>query len=279
MEYFDIDKKFEDMRYKIIREVDNRLSKILSPIEINEDIYFEGKKVRNCFHSEFNQYRSELSNTISNVNTFEQKVLDSLEMVNSELVQVNKDICLIKGNIDILFNKVKSTEDKLIQIEVSSSSSIKNVNESITLLQNNSPQLYKDIQNNALMITKQSKNIEAINLELSEQIKSLEKTLSNKMKITAESINDIILNFNKEIDHFESHILNEHNSFINFSKSSNDDHINKIKSIISYLTNDIELLRNKCDYNDNSIHKLRSDVFNSIQTIEEFFLNQKIKIF
>lgn len=282
MDYVDIEKKLEDMQSKIMNEIDIRLSKILAPNDLDNDngSYFEGKKVRNCFHSEFNQYRTELANTISNTNEFEQKVIDSFNMINSELVQVNKEISVIKGSIDILFNKVKESEDKLFQIDsasASSTSSISSVNDSIGQVRNIINRLSSDIQANGLIINNQTKSIESIRSELSEQIKALDKALNYKMKSTAESVYDIVGNFNKEIDHFESHILTEQSSFINLAKSTNEEHINKLRSIVSYLTSDVDLLRNKCDYNDNSIHKLRSDVFNSLQLTEEFVLNKKIK--
>lgn len=279
MDYADIEKKLEEMQSKIMNEIDIRLSKILASNDLDNDngSNFEGKKVRNCFHSEFNQYRTELANTISNVNEFEQKVIDSFNMITSELVQVNKEISLIKGSIDILFKKVKESEDKLFQIDSASTSSISSVNDSIDQVRNIINRLSSDIQANGLIINNQTKSIESIRSELSEQIKALDKALNYKMKSTAESVYDIVGNFNKEIDHFEFHILTEQSSFINLAKRTNEEHINKLKSIVSYLTSDVDLLRNKCDYNDNSIHKLRSDVFNSLQLTEEFVQNKKIK--
>lgn len=279
MDYADIEKKLEEMQSKIMNEIDIRLSKILASNDLDNDngSNFEGKKVRNCFHSEFNQYRTELANTISNVNEFEQKVIDSFNMITSELVQVNKEISLIKGSIDILFKKVKESEDKLFQIDSASTSSISSVNDSIDQVRNIINRLSSDIQANGLIINNQTKSIESIRSELSEQIKALDKALNYKMKSTAESVYDIVGNFNKEIDHFEFHILTEQSSFINLAKRTNEEHINKLRSIVSYLTSDVDLLRNKCDYNDNSIHKLRSDVFNSLQLTEEFVQNKKIK--
>ena len=76
--------------------------------------------------------------------------------------------------------------------------------------------------------------------------------------------------FKKEIEHFENHILSEHDKFIQFIQNHFDEQNNSLKKLFDYNTEDIDLLKARTDNLENSIKKLRTDVFKGINETEEF---------
>ena len=66
-------------------------------------------------------------------------------------------------------------------------------------------------------------------------------------------------NQNKEIDNFETHVLSEHESFTKVVRVSIEEDTNKMKGYFEYTKEDVELIRNRCSYIENSLNKQIKD--------------------
>ena len=76
--------------------------------------------------------------------------------------------------------------------------------------------------------------------------------------------------FNKELDSFENHVLNEHKKFIDYIQSNWEEHNSANKKLYDYIIQDIEILKTKNETAEELIKKLRNDVFKSLNDSEDF---------
>ena len=110
--------------------------------------------------------------------------------------------------------------------------------------------------------------------EIECNINCVNQDLNKKLMLLKESLITQLNNQNKEIENFETHQMNEYDTFNSQVRGTINDHISQLKSIYEYTNKDIDLLRNKHEYLVNSINKLRQDVFESIKESDNFLLNK-----
>ena len=110
--------------------------------------------------------------------------------------------------------------------------------------------------------------------EIKNKIQTVDDELNKKMRQLKETLIKQLNTQNKEIDHFETHILSEYENFMKIVRISNEENITKMKSYFEYSKEDVELIRNKNTYIENSVNKLRSDIYNTIQETEKFILSK-----
>ena len=111
------------------------------------------------------------------------------------------------------------------------------------------------------------KKMDDIILELSSKMKNIIQKNNNEVNDNNNKKHDY---FKKEIEHFENHILSEHDKFIQFIQNHFDEQNNSIKKLFDYNSEDIDILKARTENLENSIKKLRTDVFKGINETEEF---------
>ena len=69
----------------------------------------------------------------------------------------------------------------------------------------------------------------------------------------------------KEISNFEQHILEEYENFTKFITNILNQNVDKVKSMNEYLNSDIEIIKNKNHYLEETLLKMREDVYDSLE--------------
>ena len=70
---------------------------------------------------------------------------------------------------------------------------------------------------------------------------------------------------NKEITNFEQHVLGEYENFTKFITNILNQNIDKIKSMNEYLNSDVEIIKNKNQYLEETLLKLREDIYDTLK--------------
>ena len=79
---------------------------------------------------------------------------------------------------------------------------------------------------------------------------------------------------NKEISNFEQHFLLEYENFTKFITDILNQNIDKIKSMNEYMNSDIEIIKNKNQYLEETLLKLREDVYDSMEKNIKYVLDK-----
>ena len=79
---------------------------------------------------------------------------------------------------------------------------------------------------------------------------------------------------NKEITNFEQHFLMEFENFTKFITDILNQNIDKIKSMNEYMNSDIEIVKNKNQYLEETLLKMREDVYDSMEKNIKYVLDK-----
>ena len=225
--------------------------------------------------NEFMQYRTELNTLLTKLSFTEINFDKKFEDLSKEIQELRQDISLIRSTIDDISTHYTSLEDTNIQFKSEVESNFKQINEQLTKIINLDITKQGELLNGLSskyqnLLIQSEKNV----TEIKNKIQTVDDELNKKMRQLKETLIKQLNTQNKEIDHFETHILSEYENFMKIVRISNEENITKMKSYFEYSKEDVELIRNKNTYIENSVNKLRSDIYNTIQETEKFILSK-----
>lgn len=225
--------------------------------------------------NEFMQYRTELNSLLTKLSFTEINFDKKFEDLSKEIQELKQDISLIRSTIDDISTHYTSLEDTNIQFKSEVESNFKQINEQLTKIINLNITKQGELLNSLSskyqnLLIQSEKNV----TEIKNKIQTVDDELNKKMRQLKETLIKQLNTQNKEIDHFETHILSEYENFMKIVRISNEENITKMKSYFEYSKEDVELIRNKNIYIENSVNKLRSDIYNTIQETEKFILSK-----
>lgn len=225
--------------------------------------------------NEFMQYRTELNTLLTKLSFTEINFDKKFEDLSKEIQELKQDISLIRSTIDDISTHYTSLEDTNIQFKSEVESNFKQINEQLTKIINLDITKQGELLNSLSskyqnLLIQSEKNV----TEIKNKIQTVDDELNKKMRQLKETLIKQLNTQNKEIDHFETHILSEYENFMKIVRISNEENITKMKSYFEYSKEDVELIRNKNTYIENSVNKLRSDIYNTIQETEKFILSK-----
>lgn len=287
----EISKTFENLHNNISNDMNIKNNALIKYLEsckasysnnlkdnINDEYVFINQpnvKYDKYIKNEFMQYRTELNSLLTKLSFTEINFEKRFEDISKEIQNIKKDISLIKSSIDDISTNFTSFDDTNIQFKSEVESNFKQINEQLTKITNSDIAKQGELLNNLTseyqnLLIQSEKNV----TEIKNKIQTVEDELNKKIRQLKETLIKQLNNQNKEIDHFETHILSEYENFMKIVRISNEENICKMKSYFEYSKEDVELIRNKNTYIENSVNKLRSDIYNTIQETEKFILSK-----
>ena len=216
----------------------------------------------------FNKYKFELNNLNKRIDMFENNYDKKLKEMSNKIDDITKLVNNMKILNNDLNNKINEINNRINKIEKGE------ISNKIKILENN----IKDIVLNYK--EKDEKNeidLNNINENLS-YLKNEIASLSEKYINEIEEIKNNFINKNeieiKEITNFENHLLGEHENFTKFMTNVLNQNVDKLKSMNEYLNNDVQIVKNKNKYIEDTLLKLREDVFDSINKNSKYILDK-----
>ena len=248
-------------------------------MSIDTQIEDKFTKIEEMITNEFKQYHSELNSNVVKIEFIEKKMNESFTTMKNDIVNIVKEINYMKKDMEQFKTFRKTTVQNFQSFQkdfIKNDEIISQFSSKIDLLISD---LESKMKNYNDLFTNHTNDLEGIKNDIFNQFKEINGTIANKMKNFIDNTTNQIDCNNKEIDHFEKHIISEHEKFINFIQNHLDEQNGNIRKLFDYVNDDIDMLKSKGDTMENLMKKLRADVFNSINETEEFLQKKYESIF
>ena len=297
-------RKEEDQKCRQLYEIISNQIKEIKETQPNESFnkrFITLKdQLRNIIDSKIDEKMIEnkniLENQYMNIKASEETIIKKQENVFNhykfELNNLNKRIDLLENNYNKRINEISYQIEEITKIINNMKICNNDLNNRINEINNNMNKLDKgDIRKIKIL----ENNIKDINLNYKEKEEKNEIDLNNinenlsYLKNEIGSISEKYLNEieeiktnlinqkeieTKEMSNFEQHLLGEYENFTKFITNLLNKNIEKIKSMNEYLNSDVEIVKNKNKYIEETLLKLREDVFDSMDKNSKFILDK-----
>ena len=265
-------KRFISLKDQLINMIDSKIDeKMIENKNILENQYMNIKASEETMikkqENVFNHYKFELNNLNKRIDLLENNYNKRINEISFQIEEITKLINNMKICNNDLNNRINEINNNMNKLDKGDIKKIK-------ILENN----IKDINLNYK--EKEEKNeidLNNINENLS-YLKNEIGSISEKYLNEIEEIKTNLINQKeietKEMSNFEQHLLGEYENFTKFITNLLNKNIEKIKSMNEYLNSDVEIVKNKNKYIEETLLKLREDVFDSMDKNSKFILDK-----
>ena len=265
-------KRFISLKDQLINMIDSKIDeKMIENKNILENQYMNIKASEETMikkqENVFNHYKFELNNLNKRIDLLENNYNKRINEISYQIEEITKIINNMKICNNDLNNRINEINNNMNKLDKGDIRKIK-------ILENN----IKDINLNYK--EKEEKNeidLNNINENLS-YLKNEIGSISEKYLNEIEEIKTNLINQKeietKEMSNFEQHLLGEYENFTKFITNLLNKNIEKIKSMNEYLNSDVEIVKNKNKYIEETLLKLREDVFDSMDKNSKFILDK-----
>ena len=265
-------KRFISLKDQLINMIDSKIDeKMIENKNILENQYMNIKASEETMikkqENVFNHYKFELNNLNKRIDLLENNYNKRINEISFQIEEITKIINNMKICNNDLNNRISEINNNMNKLDKGDIRKIK-------ILENN----IKDINLNYK--EKEEKNeidLNNINENLS-YLKNEIGSISEKYLNEIEEIKTNLINQKeietKEMSNFEQHLLGEYENFTKFITNLLNKNIEKIKSMNEYLNSDVEIVKNKNKYIEETLLKLREDVFDSMDKNSKFILDK-----
>ena len=270
-----IDSKLIESKKQLELQYINNIEKINKNKTIEN---LESKKLDN----EFGQYRSELNSLYKKVESIDNMYDKKMKEISNKIEDIyNKNSSFIIEN-DNLINRINDLNIIINQIQQDQRNNLNKINndfqEQINIVNNDLENKIKNIHITTLD-NEQKKNSDLNTIDtnlclLKDDFSSLSKNYLREIDELKRSLNKQNTLKDKEISNFEQHILEEYENFTKFITDILNKNVDKVKSMNEYLSSDIEIIKNKNQYLEETLLKMRDDIYDSLEKNVKYALDK-----
>ena len=214
-----------------------------------------------------NKYEIEKTNkTIEIMNKTYDKKLEEISDQIKELYDYNQTVS----------NKIKEIDTILSSFQNDLNKIKKEIKKEIEEINNNINNKIYSIKNN-IIYDKNNNDLINIDNNLSLLKSDFDSLSNNYLKEIYDLKNDLNQHNElkeKEMENFEQHFITEYENFTKFITDILNQNTDKIKSMNDYMNSDIEIIKNKNKYLEETLLKLREDVYDSIKQNIKYVLDK-----
>ena len=242
----------------------------------SNDLNFNDKN-NNKINSEFVQYRTNLNEIKHNLNEFKKNYCSNNEEIKNNVTTIDKDISYIKETFEDISSRYNELENHIqynndIQMKCYNDLNCK-LNELYNTINEKQDQI-NNVKNFENIFNKKFDDLNNLINNINSCIQKNNFDLNNKIKTLKETLLNQINNQFEEINKFEQNMCNNFDKFKLKIYSILEQNTDEIKSICDYTNTDINLLRNRNQYLEKTMDKLRNDVFDSIKESDNFMFKK-----
>ena len=242
----------------------------------SNDLNFNDKN-NNKINSEFVQYRINLNEIKHNLNEFKKNYCSNNEEIKNNVTTIDKDISYIKETFEDISSRYNELENHIqynndIQMKCYNDLNCK-LNELYNTINEKQEQI-NNVKNFENIFNKKFDDLNNLINNINSCIQKNNFDLNNKIKTLKETLLNQINNQFEEINKFEQNMCNNFDKFKLKIYSILEQNTDEIKSICDYTNTDINLLRNRNQYLEKTMDKLRNDVFDSIKESDNFMFKK-----
>ena len=234
------------------------------------------------FNQRFEIWKDQLINMMENRNKIEiinlNKKIDLIEKnANGRINEIYEkldDINKMQNHLNIFNNqineKIKDINSKINMIDKEKETDINRVKNLETKVQNINLNYKENEEKNVIDLSNITENLSY----LKDEFESFSRNYINEIeeiKINIKRQEEIK---NKEMLNFEKHLLGEYDNFTKFMIDVLNKNVDKIKSMNEFMNSDVEIVKNKNKYIEETMLKLREDLFDSMDKNSKFILDK-----
>ena len=269
----DISDDFKKKNTEFVQIIENNMkSHKFNPLSLsfnstNEDTFTRMQKM---IDNEFTKYKSELNSNILKTEYHSKKLIDIVNKYSDDFNGIQKEIQVLKNENEQLKTFRVQTIDEINKIKDNNLKQDNSFENFIKKMDNILLELGGKMRNYDDIFRNHTNNFELIKNDFFNQFKDMNNIIKRNNKELNDNFENKIDICNKEIENFENHILSEHDKFVKFIQNNFDEQNSSLKRLFDYANEDIEILKGKIENLDDSIKKLRIEVFKGINQTEEF---------
>ena len=229
------------------------------------------------------QLEMQYINNIDKINinkNIEKDFYEKEKQNKSEIENTNKKIELINNSFD---TKIHEISEQLKEIDVIISSMQKEQKSIKNEINRKIEELNKRISNQMNLLTNSiisKKNNNELN-NIDNNLSSLKNDFNSLSNNYLKEINDLKNDLEqknslkeKEMINFEEHFISEYENFTKFMTDVLNKNVENQKSMTEYINSDIEIIKKKNEYLEETLLRLREDVYDSIKKNIKYVLDK-----
>ena len=262
-------KRFASMKEQLINVIDSKIGEKMVELKnkLELDIKADEDSIIKKQENVFNHYKFELNNLNKRIDLLENSVNKRIRDVSNKVEEKSKlmkNLKIFNNNITNKINNINNRINRIEQEEITKikilSNNIKDINLNYKENEEKNNIDLNNINENLSFLKNEFASFSKKNISEFEEIKN---NLSNQKEID-----------NNEIMNFEKHLLGEYENFTKFITDALNQNIDKIKSMNEFLNSDIEIVKNKNKYIEETLLKLREEVYDTLNKNSSFILDK-----
>ena len=286
-----INETFLSLKDELLNSIETQIdSKILENKKVLELQYINNiEKINKNKNSESFENQNELNKYKTDINNINKKLeyIDNiydkkLQEISNKINEIYNNKSKFKLESDNLLNKINNFNEIIDKLKNEQKNNMNIINENIKEQLNSFNNIIESKINNIQIINvnnEQKKNLDLNNIGnnlsiLKSDFESLSNNYLREIDELRKNLNKENNIKNKEISNFEQHFLLEYENFTKFITDILNQNIDKIKSMNEYMNSDIEIIKNKNQYLEETLLKLREDVYDSMEKNIKYVLDK-----
>ena len=286
-----INETFLSLKDELLNSIETQIdSKILENKKVLELQYINNiEKINKNKNSESFENQNELNKYKTDINNINKKLeyIDNiydkkLQEISNKMNEIYNNKSKFKLESDNLLNKINNFNEIIDKLKNEQKNNMNIINENIKEQLNSFNNIIESKINNIQIINvnnEQKKNLDLNNIGnnlsiLKSDFESLSNNYLREIDELRKNLNKENNIKNKEISNFEQHFLLEYENFTKFITDILNQNIDKIKSMNEYMNSDIEIIKNKNQYLEETLLKMREDVYDSIEKNIKYVLDK-----
>ena len=286
-----INETFLSLKDELLNSIETQIdSKILENKKVLELQYINNiEKINKNKNSESFENQNELNKYKTDINNINKKLeyIDNiydkkLQEISNKINEIYNNKSKFKLESDNLLNKINNFNEIIDKLKNEQKNNMNIINENIKEQLNSFNNIIESKINNIQIINvnnEQKKNLDLNNIGnnlsiLKSDFESLSNNYLREIDELRKNLNKENNIKNKEISNFEQHFLLEYENFTKFITDILNQNIDKIKSMNEYMNSDIEIIKNKNQYLEETLLKMREDVYDSIEKNIKYVLDK-----
>ena len=286
-----INETFLSLKDELLNSIETQIdSKILENKKVLEIQYINSiEKINKNKNSESFENQNELNKYKTDINNINKKLeyIDNiydkkLQEISNKINEIYNNKSKFKLESDNLLNKINNFNEIIDKLKNEQKNNMNIINENIKEQLNSFNNIIESKINNIQIINvnnEQKKNLDLNNIGnnlsiLKSDFESLSNNYLREIDELRQNLNKENNIKNKEISNFEQHFLLEYENFTKFITDILNQNIDKIKSMNEYMNSDIEIIKNKNQYLEETLLKMREDVYDSIEKNIKYVLDK-----
>jgi hypothetical protein len=234
-------------------------------VNVNADMPNVFNKFNSMFQNEMNNTHNIINSMSIKVEYIETRMKELTAKINTSFVSLQNELSNSKNAIERLQQSKQTTTQNFRDFYDDFTKHVQHLANCESSLNcfiastNEKHRNYDDI------LLNHNNNFTLLQNEMNAHFREVNTNLTNKINEIKSITETALTKNNKELDNFEQHFMNEYNSFTSHLQNKLNTFNNNNKKLLQYNNTELDVLKEKHMYMDNTISKMKIELLNNTQ--------------